>query len=170
MEFKYHPDPLKTGAFLNDKTVVCDCCGRETDVYYKSPFYSREKVNYLCPECIASGKAAEKFNGEFQDSESVDKIDNEEALDELTLRTPGYHGWQQEYWLSCCNDFCAFLGYPNWDDIEEMGIAEEIENTYRDDVCMLDFDTAKEQLMRGEQGYLFRCLHCGKHYLYIDVD
>lgn len=33
--FKYHPEPLKTGAFKTDKTVVCDCCGKETKVKLK---------------------------------------------------------------------------------------------------------------------------------------
>lgn len=62
-KFRYHPDPLKTGAFLNDKTVTCDCCGKQTDVYYTNPFYSAADVNNLCPECIASGAAAKKFKG-----------------------------------------------------------------------------------------------------------
>ena len=48
--FKYHPNPLKTGTFETDKTVVCDCCGKETDVYYSGPFYSVEDVEYLCPK------------------------------------------------------------------------------------------------------------------------
>lgn len=25
-QFKYHPKPLETGAFEQDKTVECDCC------------------------------------------------------------------------------------------------------------------------------------------------
>ncbi|EFC7612994.1 hypothetical protein CSE53_003500, partial [Escherichia albertii] len=37
--FKYHPQPLETGAFKQDKTVECDCCEQETSVYYSSPFY-----------------------------------------------------------------------------------------------------------------------------------
>ena len=170
MTFKYHPEPKKTGAFHQDKTVMCECCEKETNVYYSGPFYSTENVKHLCPECIASGSAAEKFNGAFQDRDSTDKVSDKSKIDELIHRTPGYSGWQQEYWLACCDDFCAFLGYPDWNEIEKMGIDNEVEETYRDDICMLDFDTAKEQLKAGEQGYLFKCLHCGKHYLYIDVD
>ena len=167
--FKYHPDPIKTGAFIQDKTVVCDCCGKETGTYYKSPFYTASKVTYLCPECIASGKAAEKFNGEFQDSESTDEVSDPAKLDELCLRTPGYHGWQQEYWLAHCDDFCAFLGYPDWKEIEGMGIVEEIEETYREDLCGLDFEDLKKHIAVNGC-YLFRCLHCGKHIVYIDFD
>ena len=36
--FKYHPDPFATGVFLNDKSVVCDCCGQTVDVYYPYSF------------------------------------------------------------------------------------------------------------------------------------
>ena len=167
--FKYHPDPLKTGMFHNDKTVTCPCCGRDTDVYYIGPFYSVEEVNNLCPDCISSGAAAEKFDGAFQDDMSVDEVSDESRLDELISRTPGYCGWQQEYWLACCDDYCAFLGYYDWKALEALGIAEELEKTYRKDICGIDFEDAKEHLTFNE-GYLFRCLHCGKHYIYFDFD
>ena len=167
--FKYHPDPLATEIFKNDKTVVCECCGKETDVYYVGPFYSYGNESKFCPECISSGKAAEKFDGEFQDSESTDEVSDPEKLDELVHRTPGYCGWQQEYWLAHCDDFCAFLGYPEWDELEKRGLAEEVEETYRGDLCGLDFEDAKEHIKNNEC-YLFRCLHCGKHFVYIDFD
>ena len=169
IEFKYHPDPIKTEAFKQDKTVVCNCCGNETGTYYTNPFYSAKDVDYLCPECIASGRAAEKFNGEFQDSESVDEVSDPAKLDELCLRTPGYCGWQQEYWLAHCDDYCAFMGYPDWKEIESMGIVEEIEETYREDLCGLDFEDLKKHIAVNGC-YLFKCLHCGKHIVYIDFD
>lgn len=167
--FKYHPAPLKTGALKNDKTVVCDCCGKQTDVYYTAPFYSIETVNYLCPDCISSGAAAKKFNGEFQDPDCVDKVSDPANLDELIHRTPGYCGWQQEYWLAHCDDYCAFLGYPDWDELEKAGLASEIEETYRKDICVIDFADAVKHI-RYNGCYLFRCLHCGKHFIYIDFD
>ena len=168
-KFKYHPDPLKTGEFKNDQIMVCDCCGKPTDVYYTGPFYSIDNVDYLCPECISSGEAAKKFDGSFQDSESVDEVSDPAKLDELVHRTPGYCGWQQEYWLAHCDDYCAFLGYPTWDDLEKMGIDKEIEETYREDVCGIDFEDAREHI-EVNGCYLFECLHCGKHFIYIDFD
>lgn len=167
--FKYHPDPLKTGAFLNDRTVICACCGKKTDVYYTGPFYSTENADCLCPECIASGAAAEKFNGAFQDPDSTDEVNDPAKLDELIRRTPGYRGWQQEYWLAHCGDYCAFLGYPDWDELEKKGLAAEVEKTYRRDICGIDFEDAKEHI-KSNGCYLFRCLHCGKHFVYIDFD
>lgn len=169
-EFKYHPYPVSTGAFLHDKTVQCYCCKEQTNIYYTGPFYSKEPVDFLCPNCISSGFAAEVFDGVFQDEASTDKVSDPAKLDELIHRNPGYHGIQQEYWLACCDDYCAFRGYVTWETLEELGITKEVEETYRSDVCMLPFEIAKENLQNGEDGYLFTCLHCGKNYLYIDVD
>ena len=168
--FKYHPDPFRTGVFRElEEPETCPCCGKKTTTVYEGPFYSVEEVSGLCPDCIASGAAAEKFDGEFQDSESVDEVSDPARLEELTRRTPGYCGWQQEYWLGCCDDYCAFLGYYTWKQLEDAGLAKEIEETYREDVCGIDFEDAKDHLENNE-GYLFRCLHCGKHYIYIDFD
>ncbi len=171
-EFRYYPDPLGQGDFMNDREVTCDCCGKKTDVYYSGPFYAEEEVEFLCPWCIASGKASKKFEGEFVDIEASDEISDVKKVMELACRTPAYHGWQQELWLACCDDYCAFVGYVGWKEIEEMGLADEIAQTYREEDIMLDLETVKERMVNGGslQGYLFRCLHCGKHYLYVDCD
>lgn len=168
--FKYHINPIETGAFQTDKNVICDCCGKETSIYYDGPFYSVADVEYLCPECIASGRAAEKFDGDFQDAFSADKVSDDEKLDELIHRAPGYCGWQQEYWLAHCDDFCAFKGYVLWKDIVKMGLEKEIEENYREELNRIDFNTVEECLKGSMQGYLFQCLKCKKHLLYIDCD
>ena len=110
--FRYHPNPLETGAFEESADgVVCDCCGKTTHIFYTAPFYAVEDIAYLCPECIANGEAARKYDGSFQDDFSVDDgVDDPEKLDELIHRTPGYSGWQQEYWRAHCGDYCAYLG------------------------------------------------------------
>ena len=169
--FKYHPDPIKTGAFQTDKIVTCECCDKETSVYYSGPFYSVDEVECLCPECIKNGKASDKFDGTFQDESSCDGISDNEKLNELCTRTPGYSGWQQEYWLAHCDDFCAFIDYVGWREIEQMGIAIEIE----EDILSngeYPISMVKEHLsVNGRlQGYLFRCLNCNKHRLHIDCD
>ena len=63
--------------------MQCECCGRETEIWYESPFFSVEEVECLCPECIANGSASEKFDGQFQDDCSVDEVSDEDKLDEL---------------------------------------------------------------------------------------
>lgn len=55
---------------------------------YQSVF-SVEDIAYLCPECIANGEAARKYDGSFQDDFSLDDgVDDLEKLDELIHRTP----------------------------------------------------------------------------------
>ena len=169
--FKYHPDPIKTGAFRVDETVTCECCNKDTNIYYSGPFYAEEEIEFLCPDCIKSGKASEMFDGTFQDDASCDEVGDNEKLNELYTRTPGYSGWQQEYWPAHCDDFCAFINYVGWREIEQMGITAEIE----EDVSAsgaYPISFVKEHLsVNGRlQGYLFRCLSCGKHRLHIDCD
>lgn len=66
--FRYHPNPLETKAFhVTNPPVSCDCCKKSTDIYYDGPFYAVEDIDYVCPECIASGEASRKYDGEFQD-------------------------------------------------------------------------------------------------------
>lgn len=173
--FKYHPNPLKTGAFLKDKIIKCDCCGKKTDIYYRGPFYSDTDVEYLCPECIENGEASKKFNGEFQDEYNIGKVNDKNKIDELIHRTPGYYGWQQEYWIAHCNDFCAFIDYVGTKELEEMELLEEvIENgnpKYREEWDEEQIKLIKNMTNGGNiQGYLFKCLHCEKYFLYIDVD
>ncbi len=183
--FKYHPDPLGTGAFSADKTVKCDCCQQSTDIYYESPFYSVADIDVLCPWCIADGSASRKFEGEFQDSASVEGIDCEydddgefshttnpypdEMLDELVKRTPGYRGWQQEVWLAHCNEPCEFIGYVCWDDIKDR-LDEFV--SLEDDIQEYGFSVEElSGLLHKDsdaQGYLFRCLHCKKLRLHFD--
>ena len=123
--FRYHPNPLETGAFEESADgVVCDCCGKTTHIFYTAPFYAVEDIAYLCPECIANGEAARKYDGSFQDDFSVDDgVDDPEKLDELIHRTPGYSGWQQEYWRAHCGDYCAFLGYVGARELRALGCA-----------------------------------------------
>ena len=77
-----------------------------THIFYTGPFYAVEDIEYLCPECISSGEAARKYDGGFQDDCSVDDgVEDPARLDELIHRTPGYSGWQQEYWRAHCGDY-----------------------------------------------------------------
>ena len=169
--FKYHPNPLATGAFdESEKGVICDCCGKTTHIYYQVPFYSVEDIDYLCPDCIASGEAANKFDGTFQDDYCVDDgVEDMSKLDELIHRTPGYCGWQQEYWRAHCGDFCAYLGRVGALELKALGIMDEVLED------SLWSDEQKELIRTSVNGgsfqcYLFQCLNCGKYMLWTDVD
>ena len=74
-----------------------------------------------------------------------------------------------------CDDFCAFLGYVGAKELKEMGVLEEvIENGNPQWECTWDEQDIEliKTMVSGEsmQGYLFKCLHCGKHFLCIDFD
>jgi uncharacterized protein CbrC (UPF0167 family) len=171
--FKYHPDPIKTKAFETDKTVICDCCEKETNIYYSLPCYSCTDIDFLCPECIKDGKANKKFDCEFQDRDNCDSVRDEEKLNELCYRTPGFCASQDPYWLAHCDDYCAFVDYVDWSDIKRMNIEAEIKEDIAANSGLLGYSLAeiKEYLENKTlQGYLFRCLVCGKSRLYVDCD
>ena len=45
--FRYHPNPLETGAFEESADgVACDCCGKTTHIFYTGPFYAVEDIEY----------------------------------------------------------------------------------------------------------------------------
>ena len=116
--FRYHPDPLDTGAFeQSEESVVCDCCGKNIHIH----------------------------------------------------RTPGYSGWQQEYWRVHCGDYCAYLGNVGASELRALDVLEEVL-----DDPMWD-DEQKEMIQESVNGghlqcYLFQCLHCGKHLVWMDFD
>lgn len=164
-KFKYHPNVYESGEVEFSKGV-CDCCGREVEAYVQS-MYTRENVDCICMECIASGAAAEKFDGDF--IQDADPVDNEEAREELFCRTPGYISWQGENWAACCNDYCEYIGTVGTKELEELGIADELFEEY--DFCG-GYDDVRKYLVKDGSlcGYLFRCLHCGKYHLRVDAD
>jgi len=170
-KFKYNPDPVKLGIIIKKK-IKCSICKEERSYLYEGPFYSIKNVKNICPWCIKSGEAAKMHDGEFQDSDSCEPVDKEEYTEELITRTPGYSGWQQEQWLSHCGDYCAIVGYVGWKEIEHLkdeleNDLNQIKNEYR-----LSQDDLENMLVDGGgmQGYLFKCLHCGKHRLAVDMD
>jgi uncharacterized protein CbrC (UPF0167 family) len=170
-EFKYNLKPLDNQIIIR-RTAVCPVCNKETDYVYEGFFYSKKEIKNICPWCIANGKAATKYKGEFQDMALCEKVERKEYIDELLHRTPGYIGWKQEQWLSHCGDFCAFVGYIGGQEIIQL--VDELE----DDLQRIKrvYGLTKEELEKhlknnsDLQGYLFKCVVCGKHRLTVDCD
>ena len=167
--FIYHPDPLATGSFVEGEAKVCPSCGKESNVYYALRPYSIEEIEHLCPTCIANGLAAKKFDAEFvQDAECQGEFDPEK--DQLLFcQTPGYSSWQGENWLSCCQDYCAYLGTVGTRELKDMGIAEQVLADYEE---RGEYQDIEEYLVKDGSlcGYLFRCLHCQKYQIWVDAD
>jgi len=167
--FRYHLDPVKSGVIVEEQTT-CPVCGYVRSYAYVGPFYSVEEVTGVCPWCIADGSAAAKYDGEFIDAASCEEA-APAHFDELIHRTPSYIGWQQEVWLSHCNDHCAFAGYVGWTEIQP--IYHELLNDL--DMIKTRFrleDSQLEYLRDGGslQGYLFQCVICGTYRLAADAD
>jgi uncharacterized protein CbrC (UPF0167 family) len=104
--FRHHPDPVATGS-IEASNGTCPCCEQARGFAYVGPVYAEGEVEGLCPWCIADGSAAERFGAELTE---VDGDVPEPVLVELTTRTPGFIGWQQERWLTHCGDGAAYLG------------------------------------------------------------
>lgn len=185
--FRYHPDPVATGAFdrIGRRCVVCD---RERGWSYVFGTYGEDDLrDDVCPWCIADGSAAERFDVVFTEvapdasgaagAEVADRsavAQRRAVIDEIERRTPGFSGWQTEQWLFHCDDAAAFLGPVGWEQVEEH--PDAVDDLRRriagwgmepDDVeaviGSLDVDGSAT-------GYLFRCLHCGVHLAYADMD
>jgi uncharacterized protein CbrC (UPF0167 family) len=80
------------------------------------PVYAAEELaNALCPWCIADGSAAARFDADFTDRDGVGGFGEwsqvaPEVVEEVSRRTPGFSGWQQERWWTHCGDAAKFLG------------------------------------------------------------
>src|SRR5262245_5862263 len=109
--FKYHPEPLVTGA-VETSAVTCACCRRARGYIYVGPVYAEKDLDgTICPWCIADGSAAEKLGASFVDDAPLEDADLDDAIiEELHSRTPGYTSWQQDEWLTHCADACEFHG------------------------------------------------------------
>ena len=119
--FRYHPDPLATGSFTEGDPKTCPSCGEDHTIYYALRPYCVEELRHLCPTCISTGRAAQKFEAEFIQDADWQGVMDKEKDQILFCQTPGYSSWQGEYWLSCCQDYCAYLGTVGTRELEEMG-------------------------------------------------
>ena len=119
-KFKYHPEPLATGAFeISDET--CECCGKARGYIYTAPIYSNQDVEHVCPWCIADGSLERKYDATLSDDHPLRLAGlSKEIIREVTRRTPGYVSWQQDSWMVCCKDACEFHGDAPADEIQAL--------------------------------------------------
>ena len=86
------------------------------------------KILSICAQsALPAVRLLGNYNGSFQDDCSLDDgVDDPEKLDELIHRTPGYSGWQQEYWRAHCGDYCAYLGNVGASELRALDVLEEV--------------------------------------------
>lgn len=161
--FRYHPAPLSTGA-LEARSITCACCGLQRSFVYVAPVYGeRDLQESLCPWCIADGSAAAKLGASFADDHPLYKADVPASIvEEINQRTPGYSSWQQEEWLSHCNDACEFHGDATPKDVH--GANEETRQEWRRRYGLSEAEwehATRGYVPRGSQAfYKFVCRHC----------
>jgi uncharacterized protein CbrC (UPF0167 family) len=93
---------------------------------------------------------------------------------EIEEHTPGFSGWQQEGWLSCCGDAAAFLGAAGAAELREhypqaiAAVKKHLKEDY--DLSGAELQEFFDGLSKDDQptAYVFRCLHCQKYLAYAD--
>jgi uncharacterized protein len=172
--FRYHPDPIKSGSIISSQ-ALCLCCKARREFIYAGPVYSEADLEEsLCPWCIADGSAHRAFDASFANPAGFPDGIAPDVIDEIAYRTPGFAAWQEEKWLTCCNDAAAF--------VEPIGYAEvrarypQLEGTLMTYIVYeLEISgSAATRLLHaldrdsGPTAYVFACRHCDSQTAYVD--
>ncbi len=174
--FRYHPDPVGTGA-VEPIRSRCRSCGEVRGwIYVAVPYAVTDLRDALCPWCIADGSAASTFDARFTDLHPADVPAGvpTAVVEEIVRRTPGFAGWDRERWLFHCDDAAEYLGAVGWDEVADLP----------DAVAALEADLASRRITGrraraflhdlnpdgGSTAYLFRCRTCRRHLAYADRD
>ena len=172
--FRYHPDPIATGA-VKESQERCTVCGERRGYIYERSIYSADPASddaRVCPWCIADGGVSEKYSGELNcgienSGDSVSRA----VRDEVGKLTPGYESWQGDEWLTHCNDACEFHGDATAEEIRTIS-AEVLQETI--DRYDMSRESWFEMIDRYEPPgnpafYRFRCRHCSKTVIRFDM-
>ena len=160
-KFKYIEDSEEVLQY-SKKGVKCQCCGKTVN-FYNDFIYAEEDVDCICYDCIQSGLACEKFNGSFNEA---NQIENVEAYNEVVYKTPVIPTYQEFTWPDCCNDMCKYLRRFTEEDLNDEKIMNDLQETYQDEYISFEELTT----FPLEDILLFKCLHCGKHFVILDLD
>ena len=174
--FRYHPDPLATGSIIAAPDRPCLGCSRIRGYLYMGPVYTEKNFileEHLCPWCIADGTAAKRFSASFNDAGTMEDVPDA-VMEEIEKRTPGFHGWQQESWLTCCGDAAAYLGEAGAAELTRdfpgaiPSVRKYLEENY--ELAGKELEEFVKALRKGDQptSFIFRCLHCQSYQAYID--
>ena len=174
--FRYHPDPLATGAIKAAPDSPCLGCNRIRGYLYMGPVTTEKNFileEHLCPWCVADGTAAKKFGATFNDTGEMDCASDAIRF-EIEQRTPGFDAWQGGQWLGCCDDGAEFLGLAGKAELERdfpdaiPAVMKHLRKDY--DLSKADAEDFFKSLSKDGQptAYVFRCLECRKYLAYVD--
>ncbi len=187
MQFKYFKGPFDEMSGMIDGVSVCSICGTEShcfelDYSITQEFSNDDKEGKVgCVECLRNGRFEFWHDTEFGllDENGLSKmykhnIANPPLIDQSNLvelrRTPQILTWQQELWLTHCNDFMIYKGtwtpldfYANSRDGDGKQLFMEMTD---DEYKNLWDDSLEEGQTQLEEWYptyyVFECAHCSK--------
>jgi uncharacterized protein CbrC (UPF0167 family) len=188
MKFKYFDGPIEEMSGLLEGTHNCSLCGQESEMCFEveysitDKFSDDEKEGKIgCIECLRKGEFEFWHDTEFGllDEKGLTKVYNHnkdnpppvemEKLIELR-RTPQIITWQQEMWLTHCNDFMTYKG--TWEPSDfykksKSGNGRELFIEMTDKELNHLWDDSLEEGETKLEGwyatyYVFECSHCGK--------
>ena len=188
-KFEYYANPkLCDTLIVDEEDKPCSCCGEIKHVLFECDgcYGDFPEGLVLCPECIASGKAGKKFNIEFglvyefdYDTEMhFDKIDDEEKKFKATKCIPPILTCNDMEFRTHCGDYAEYMGPVYWQDIKNLGkqgikdIKEDLKLNHNafhlklHDLKKINPDNEDYDIYL----HLYRCKHCGKYLLQIDLD
>lgn len=168
--FKYHPDPLKTGA-LEKSDKKCECCEKVRGYISIPTPYTRKNVSILCPWCISDGSAHKKFKATFTaDYDLVKNNIHKDIIKEVLTRTISYSSWQQDIWQSHCDDGCEYHGDATIEDVKSIQgkDLEDFLERFMLDKCIWEDILKKYEPVGNPAIYKFVCRHCDKKVFTMD--
>jgi uncharacterized protein CbrC (UPF0167 family) len=142
MDYRYFQDPHSFSTYTDEKQL-CVLCNQEGPGY-KGPFYGRQRIAFVCEDCLLAGKRAtvEGFTNTWAaatlreqleilrpelDETEVKRLVEERSA-ELKHRTPHLVTWQDFTWPVHCGDYCRFikeLGKPDLNELAPDGDGQE---------------------------------------------
>jgi uncharacterized protein CbrC (UPF0167 family) len=147
MTFTYFENPeMHTG--LQEHIATCHFCEEEKACFDAESFYGEDKINSICPECLAAGRLVEidsfTCNGDMEElrrqlkeihpdmsSTEIEQL----ALQKTTLlerTTPPLITWQDWEWPCADGDYCRFIGFGSQPLYERLATAGSGEELFKD--------------------------------------
>jgi uncharacterized protein CbrC (UPF0167 family) len=181
--FRYHPDPLRTGALVPD-TRACGVCGKARAWRYTGPIWTRDEAVMeaqeaeelvICPWCLHEGRAAREFEATFNLCQPLHERrvrPPDHVVEEVELRTPGfpvtYHPFRA-FWFVHHNDACVYLAtvgpdeYPRLEPEEQAAVRASGYGYLWSERALrrMGPSTAAGDLAPL---HLFRCRHCPRYF------
>lgn len=136
MSFKYIKNFHNSVAVnYSEKPQKCNFC-QKYSTGYESSYYGDEDINFVCEDCLLSGKLKEKGNEANEGHRFIlerqlkkiypDKSERDiktlvnQRTEEIIYRTPHLTTFQEFSWPVHCGDYCCFIMEAGRSDLNEI--------------------------------------------------